>query len=488
MRAKRKSRKDLPRLLLFATLPVDIVMVLAAFVVAYAARSANTSSIPVIYIWPFEKYLRLALMMLPVWIIAFSFSGLYSQRRQRVFEFGQIITGSSLGAMALVLYVFFQRGDFFSRLIVLYVWALAIVFVGLGRAILSLIRNNIHYFGADKVNLAIIGRKDAITANMIEQIKARPNLGYNLSGVVSMNGPVEIPGIAYLGKVNYLEKIVSDEKIDEVILTDTNANNDDVFFVLRTCQEKNIVFKAVPAHAQVGARTLQYDEFSGVPIIEFQGTALQGWGEFLKRIIDIVVSLIGIIAVSPIMLILYLIIKLDSKGPAIYQNVRVGKCGEFMTYKFRTMHIEYCTGNLYGGNRAEKFEETLINSEKNIKPSEALYKITDDPRVTRMGRFLRKTSLDELPQLFNVFLGNMSLVGPRPHQPREVKNYTIEQRKLLLMKPGMTGLAQISGRSDLTFDDEARLDIFYLENWSIAFDFFIIIKTFAVVIRGKGGY
>jgi lipopolysaccharide/colanic/teichoic acid biosynthesis glycosyltransferase len=126
--------------------------------------------------------------------------------------------------------------------------------------------------------------------------------------------------------------------------------------------------------------------------------------------------------------------------------------------------------------------------EKNIKKGSAVYKIADDPRVTKIGKFLRKTSLDELPQFLNVFYGNMSIVGPRPHQPKEVEKYTSLQKKLLLVKPGITGLAQISGRSDLTFDEESSLDIFYLENWSVWLDFYIVWRTFSVVFYGKGGY
>jgi exopolysaccharide biosynthesis polyprenyl glycosylphosphotransferase len=309
-----------------------------------------------------------------------------------------------------------------------------------------------------------------------------------LVGSIGINKPAEFENVNYLGEIDKLEAIISDKKIDEIIMTDTTLDNARIFEILRICQENQVIFKAVPAHAQVGARTLQYNEFSGLPIIEFQGTALQGWGVFIKRIMDIFISLVAIILTSPIVAILSIMIKLDSRGPIIYKNIRVGNKGKFFTYKFRTMFIEHCTGNLYGGNRAEEFQNSLIESEKNIKKGDALYKIADDPRVTRVGKFLRKSSLDELPQFYNALIGNMSLVGPRPHQPKEVENYTSEQRKLLLIKPGITGLAQISGRSDLSFEEEARLDIFYLENWSVIFDLYIMAKTFSAAIKGKGGY
>ncbi len=484
----RLRKKNISLVFNFLNLPVDLVMVLFAFVGAYVARSTAASPIPVIYIWPFAKYLNLALLMLPILILAFSLAGRDSQKRKRVFELGQIIVGSSLGAMALVLYVFLQRSDFFSRLIVFYVWVLAIVLVSLGRAILGLIKSNFYAKRQNRISLAIVGKKDTTSENLILQILSKPTLGYRLVGFIGINQSVSFEGVNYLGEINDLEKIISDKKLDEIIMTDTSLDNARLFEILRICQENQVIFKAVPAHAQVSVRALQYDEFSGVPIIEFQGTALQGWGVFIKRVMDIIFSLVALILTSPVVAILSIIIKLDSKGPIIYKNVRVGNKGEFFTYKFRTMYIEHCTGNLYGGNRAEEFQDSLIKSEKNIKKGDALYKIADDPRVTKVGKFLRKTSLDELPQFYNALIGNMSLVGPRPHQPKEVQNYTNEQRKLLLIKPGITGLAQISGRSDLSFEEEARLDIFYLENWSVGFDMYIMIKTFSAAIRGKGGY
>jgi exopolysaccharide biosynthesis polyprenyl glycosylphosphotransferase len=481
MKVKRQRSEQVFNLLI---LFVDILMILASFLIAYFARGANASPIPVIYIWPFEKYFIFALEMIPVWILAFAFAGLYKQNRPKVIEFGQIISGSSLGTMAVVLYVFLQRGDFFSRLVVFYIWVIAIICVSLGRLIVKLIYSNMYLF-ANKKNLIIIGNSDKLTQEILEQIKNRPSLGYLIKGIVS-DQSIELE-YEHLGPTSQLDQILEKYAIDEVILTDTDVENDDLFSYLRSCQEKNIVFKAIPAHAQVGARTLEFDEFAGIPIIEFQGTPLQGWSLILKRITDIILSTIALIIFSPLIAVIAILVKIDSKGPVIYKNLRVGNNGNFLTLKFRTMHIEDCTGTIYGGSRAEEFENKLIE-EKNIKKGSAVYKIADDPRVTKIGKFLRKTSLDELPQFLNVFYGNMSIVGPRPHQPKEVEKYTSLQKKLLLVKPGITGLAQISGRSDLTFDEESSLDIFYLENWSVWLDFYIVWRTFSVVFYGKGGY
>lgn len=466
--------------------PVDAIMVFVAFVIAYSAR-AKAIPLPVVYIWPFEQYIKLALLMLPIWILAFSLAGLYTQKRRGLNEFGQIIVGTSLGAMALVLWVFFNRSDFFSRLIVFYIWFLAVISVSIGRTVLYLIKSNLFLFGMRQKRLVFLGNPDRITDHLFNQINSRPALSLNPVGIICDQADLKDLPLKKLGSPEGLEKILKKEKIDEVILTDTSVDNDKLFQYLRTCQENNITFKAVPAHAQVGARTLQFDAFEGIPIIEFKGTPLDSWGSILKRVVDVVGSIICIIVLSPLMLVISLIIKLTSQGPIIYRNIRVGNNGNFATLKFRTMYIEHCTGTQYGGSRAEEFENKLI-AKNNIKSGSAVYKIANDPRITSIGNFLRRYSLDELPQFFNVLIGNMSLVGPRPHQPREVQKYTQEQRKLLLIKPGITGLAQISGRSDLSFDEEANLDIFYLENWSIWLDFYIILETFGAVLKGKGSY
>lgn len=460
-------------------------MIFASFVVAYWVRS-NAIPFSVVYIWPFDQYILFTLEMLPIWLIAFAISGTYSKRKPGFLEFPKIIAASSLGSMAVVLWVFVFRSDFFSRLIVFYIWILAIILILIGRAILAGIHSSIYIVGSHKKKMLLIGNSDPTTKHIINEIIKERKNEYQLKGVMADHDP-GIENVKYLGSPEILEKLLKENSIDEVILSDTSYPNDDVYEFLLTCQENNVTFKAVPAHAQVGARTLEFDAFAGIPIIEFKGTPLGGWALVLKRITDFIVALIALIILSPVIFLISIVVKYTSRGPIIYKNIRVGRLKEFITYKFRSMRIEYCTGSGYGGHRAEEFEKELIEKQ-NIKKGSAVYKIANDPRITPIGTFLRKTSLDELPQFYNVLLGNMSLVGPRPHQPREVANYTKEQRKTLLVKPGITGLAQISGRSDLTFDEEARLDIYYIENWSLWLDIYIILRTFSAVFKGKGTY
>ena len=228
----------------------------------------------------------------------------------------------------------------------------------------------------------------------------------------------------------------------------------------------------------------EVNEISGIPIVEIKKTPLDGWGRITKRMIDFVFSFLLIIFFSPAMILSLIITKIDSSGPILYKNERVGQAGKlFQLFKFRSMLIQYCTGKEYNNETAEEMERELI--QKQNSKEGPVYKITNDPRVTRWGRFIRRWSIDELPQFFNVFLGNMSLVGPRPHQPREVSRYELHHKKVLTIKPGITGMAQISGRSDLSFEEDVKLDTYYIGNWSLLLDLAILLRTPFAVLRGR---
>jgi lipopolysaccharide/colanic/teichoic acid biosynthesis glycosyltransferase len=213
---------------------------------------------------------------------------------------------------------------------------------------------------------------------------------------------------------------------------------------------------------------------------------LDGWGKISKRTFDIIAGALLSILFSPLIALIAILIKLeDPKGPIVYKNKRIGENGEeFFVYKFRYMLWRYCiTKENPDFESAMEYEKQLI-AERNVRQGGILYKIKDDPRRLRIGRFIEKFSLDELPQFWNVLRGDMSLVGPRPHQKREVEQYAEYHRRLLTIKPGVTGMAQVSGRSDLAFEDEYRYDVFYIENWSVWLDIEICIKTaFALLKR-----
>lgn len=229
-----------------------------------------------------------------------------------------------------------------------------------------------------------------------------------------------------------------------------------------------------------------HTKFAGVLALRYSSSQIEGRSAIIKRIFDIVWSLIGIIITSPLMLVSALAIKLDSKGPVFYRQWRVGKNGEhFLFTKFRSMYTHLSTGDQYGWQDAQMLYEQLVHSHANIRKGE-LPKISNDPRVTKVGKFIRATSIDELPNLFAVLKGDMSLIGPRPHLPSEIANYKPRQRRVLSIKPGITGYAQIHGRDTLTFDEEATKELEYIQNWSLWLDMYIIIMTFGVLFGGRG--
>lgn len=219
--------------------------------------------------------------------------------------------------------------------------------------------------------------------------------------------------------------------------------------------------------------------------LEYKHSKLDGRSAVLKRWFDVFFSLLALLLFSPIMLLIALLIKFDSSGPVIYTQKRVGKRGELFTFlKFRSMYAHLSVGEGYGWKKAEDIYKNLIKSSSNIRQW-VLPKIENDPRVTTVGRFLRKTSLDELPQLFCVLVGTMSLIGPRPHLPNEVENYEHRQKRLFSIKPWITWYAQVFGRDSLDFEDEARLDLYYIQHRSIFLDLYIMFATFGVVFKGK---
>lgn len=214
---------------------------------------------------------------------------------------------------------------------------------------------------------------------------------------------------------------------------------------------------------------------------EYKATKLDGWAVVLKRLMDIVWSSLGIVLFSPVFLLVAILIKIDSQGPILYKQQRVGRNWNLFTFiKFRSMFLDKCVGDEYGGKKAQEYREKLISSDKNIRKWE-LQKIENDPRVTRIWRILRRLSLDELPNLFSVFVWDMSLVGPRPHLESEIAKYKSWHKRLLSAKPGITWYSQVHWRDALTFDQEAYFDLTYIQQWSIALDLYVILKTIKVV-------
>ncbi len=467
----------------FLLVPVDAVAILLAFALAYVVRSQAD----VVTIWPFQEFFSFVVALLPLWIGVFALEGLYNVRQTRrgLDEFRGIVIGALSGIMLVVAWLFLSRTFFFSRLVILYALVLAVLFVALGRWLVRWLKQSLYRYGIGVHRLAFIGINETSYA-LARELAARSTLGYRVVGVFSTpRQPADRRyGLPLLGSVATFATTATSRTIDDVIVTDPHLGADDRLAVIERCEQERIDFRETPTF--VGVRTLLFDlgDLAGVPLLTYYRTPLDGWGRIVKRAIDIVGALIGLAILSPLLLVIALAVALDSPGPVLYRNQRIGENAQpFSTLKFRTMFLEYCTGSAYGGTKALHYERELI-AKQNTRRG-ALYKVGSDPRVTRVGRFVRRLSLDEFPQLWNVLVGQMSLVGPRPHQPREVARYEPWHKKLFSVKPGMTGLAAVSGRSDLDFDDEARLDISYIESWSIWKDLQIVLRTPIAVLSPR---
>ncbi|MFA6534019.1 MAG: sugar transferase [Patescibacteria group bacterium] len=461
----------------FLLLPVDYLMIVVAGIAAHFLRFKTflTDVRPVIYALPFEQYLKIVLLLALGWLVVFAVSGLYqiSGSRRFLAEVSRILLACSTATLALIVGIFFYKEELFSsRFIILAFWGLSIVTVVFGRAAVRGLQRFTYTVGFGVHYIVLIG-KDKNTEMIGREIGNKPSLGLR---VVTRLDEFLAADKKKLGE------LLAAGQVDEVLQIDPRVQKEQILDLVDWCGEYQVVFKYAPDLFQAKATNVDISTLAGVPIIELKKTPLDGWGKILKRIFDFFGALILIILTSPIMLIVAVAIKLDSSGRVIYKNQRVSKDGVFNTYKFRSMKKEYCTGPGYNQS-AEAVEKKLI-AEKNGRQG-PVYKVLNDPRRTRVGRFLERTSLDELPQFFNVFLGNMSLVGPRPHQPREVAEYQRHHKEVLAIKPGVTGLAQISGRSDLNFDEEVKLDVYYIENWSLLMDLWIVLRTPWSVITRK---
>jgi exopolysaccharide biosynthesis polyprenyl glycosylphosphotransferase len=458
-------------------------MIILGFITAYYWRKHQGD---IVSFWSFNEYIRFIILLIPAWISVFAIEGLYNikKSRQGIDEFVAIILGVSFGIMLVVAWIFLSRTFFFSRLIIIYSWIFVIIYTIIGRNLVRLIQRYLYKYSIGVYRLLIIGNNE-VTYNIIKYIQNNPNVGYKVIGVVNSNNDDDkIDDFSNLGELADLEKIIDKNVIDEIIVTDNKLSESATLNVIQIAEDKKITFRQTPNLFGVRTSNIDVATIAGIPIVEYKKTPLDGWWKVIKRIVDILGSTFGIILFSPILIVVAILIKLDSKGPLIYKSERVNDQNQnFHVYKFRTMKIELCTGNGYGGKDAEELEKKLID-EKSERQG-PVYKVIDDPRRTKLGKFLERTSLDELPQFFNVLFGTLSLVGPRPHQPREVEKYKQWHKKVFRIKPGLTGMAQISGRSDLDFDEEARLDIFYIENWNIWLDFKIIIKTPLAMIKPR---
>ena len=461
---------------------LDISLSVLAFVLAYIARYELTIFRPVLdgYRSDFGPYIPYALIYAGILYLTYHGNGLYQNVRGRSLteEAYTILNGVTSATVVLLALYFAFQPLVFSRLMLLYVAVITIVLLTSLRGVQRIVYAYLRSKGIGVQRVIIVGAGETGQA-VLRVLLARKDLAYYPVGFVDDNpdkGNVDLGRVRGLGNIDNLRSTIRDYDVDLVIITIPWAENHRIQRIVKTARQAGAGVRIVPDVFQLNMRQVQVENLDGIPLLgvseedDFKGT-----NRLLKRLIDLSLILLA----SPVLLVIFALtaiaIRLDGPGPILYTQRRVGENGrEFDMIKFRSMIPD-----------AEKYRQQLVE-ESGEDPRHP--KIKNDPRVTRVGAFIRATSIDELPQLINVLLGQMSLVGPRPPTPDEVLLYEPWHMRRLQIIPGITGLWQVSGRSDVPFDEMCLLDIYYIENWSMKMDLQLLAMTLPRVLLRHGAY
>ena len=459
----------------------DFLALVAAFVAAYIFRVKidDRPLLESIHAWP---YLKAFLVVLPFWILIFGLLGLYNSSiyEKRFVEFGRLLIGSFIGLLFIVFWEFATNEPLFpARLVPIYGFGLAFLFLVIYRNFLRLVRTALFRYGIGLTRVVIVGDTN-ITSEIIDSLLHNKRSGYQIVAVISKKihaGDPQVPTFK-----TFKDFLRSEPRgVHGIIQTELFTNEARNAEILTYAQENHINYRFVPGNTELFVGNIDVELFrSSMPVIVVRQTALFGWGRIIKRLVDIILGSILLIIASPLMLVIAVLIKASDGGDIFFRQQRLTRYNQkFNVYKFRSLIKKY-----NGLDPEEAFE--LMGRPELVK----LYReggdqIPKDPRFSRVGRFIRKTSLDEIPQLINVVKGDISLVGPRALIPRELDAYS-KKHAILSVKSGLTGLAQVSGRRDISFEERRKLDIYYVQNWSLWLDIVIFVKTIRSVLGGRG--
>jgi exopolysaccharide biosynthesis polyprenyl glycosylphosphotransferase len=455
----------------------EYVMYCITFLMLYQWRAAPHFPLWEPRMWPnlsgqFGDYIFLFAVIIVIFSIQMTYRGLYRLHSQSSFvdDFFKIVKSVFIAFMiAIGLLFLLKTSIIYSRLVIVIFSISMVVIASLMRCVKMAVMMSFKKSGRLTRNVLIIGggRIGTVIHKFLSERKAS---GYRVIGFLDDYQK----GSMILGKIDQLETIIQRNHVDDIYIT-IPSERDTINQLLSKIRKYDVDIKIIPEMYNFVTSSIQFHRTDAYPYMEVVRTPLKGMNLFLKRVVDIVLSFLGIIISLPVFAVTALLIKLDSRGPIIFKQKRIGKNGvPFNIYKFRSMVVD-----------AEKLQSRLMDQNEADGP---VFKIKNDPRVTRVGRWIRKYSIDELPQLFNVLKGDMSLIGPRPPLPHEVEKYTDYHWRRLDVKPGISGLWQVSGRSDLSFEEWVNLDIYYIENWSIALDIKILLRTIPTVLFSKGAY
>ncbi|MBI2591874.1 sugar transferase [Candidatus Saccharibacteria bacterium] len=462
----------------------DFLALVAAFVFAYAIRG-TLSTVPVAHPIPATTYVSIFLTLLPFWILIFALLGLYNSsiQEKRFNELGRLLIGSFVGLLFVISYGYAVNKTIFpARLVPVYGFVLAFLFLVIFRNLARAVRAYLYKYDIGITNILIIGNTK-IATELVRALSDSKISGYRIVGIVGNKShtPERFPHIPVFDSFGEAAKKLRTNDIHSIVQTELYAAQDTNNEMLEFAQTHHIAYRFVPGNSELFVGNIAVELFrSQIPVIAVHQTALIGWGRIIKRVFDLLVSVIALVILSPLLILISLLILVFDPGPIIFQQKRITRFdNRFKAYKFRTMKRKY-------SNRGPIVVFKELGREDLIKAYQGAQKLTDDPRISLIGRFLRRFSLDELPQLINVVKGDISLVGPRAVVPAELKYYASKSPMLLSIKTGITGLAQVSGRSNLDYYERAKLDLYYIQNWSFWLDLTILVKTIRVIFR-RGG-
>jgi len=481
----------------------DVALAVASFVLAFKLRHGQVvfyrdAQGALTWSAAFAPYAVLLPFVIPIRLLLLRYYDLYRVRGEFSFveDIARVFKATAIASLLIVAAAFMYRGGVayrtfsYSRAIFVLDFVLAFASIGLLRMIVRGAQITIRRRGVNLIPTLIVGRGPE-AALCIREMRARPELGYRVIGLVE-NGHVAgtsamFEGVPVVADLSELPQAIRESGANEVIISDPKVPGEVLFDVMiQTGRRRGVEFRIAPTLLNCLPSKTEIDQVGSLPMVTLFRSPLSSAARFVKRSSDLLVTLLALIVLAPLWLLIALLIKLDSRGPIFYKQERVGMDGRvFLFYKFRSMR----PGS--DDARHREFQEKYIKGEPDSNLGDAArpaYKLRADERVTRLGKLLRKTSLDESPQLFNVLRGDMSVVGPRPPIPYEVESYELWHRKRLDMKPGITGLWQVSGRNRLTFDEMVRMDLYYIENWSLLLDVKIILQTLPEMWRGEDAY
>jgi len=404
------------------------------------------------------------------WVIIFSFAGLYEHWfvRSRFDEFASVFKAVSFGCFILFFLIFIDdfmnNAPIISRFLILIYWIVMVTSVSTGRIIIRSIQRNLLQKGIGQRNTFIIGNGEK-ASELRSMIDRFPQLGYRILGLISPDGENEKNSS---GRLENIQKLIKDNEVTEILIALETNEKEKLIDILRYCTEEKVNMKILPDMYEIVSGMAKTNQIYGVPLIEVMPDIMSVSGKLTKRILDVTISFFTLLFLSPVLLIVSVIIKIDSNGPVLYRQIRVGRKGkEFQMYKFRSM---IATAEEYGPEWSGE----------------------NDPRITRIGKVLRRTYIDEVPQMINVLKNEMSLIGPRPERPffvEQLKKEIPYYYKRLTVKPGITGWAQIKHKYDSSLEDvktKIQYDFYYIENMSLKLDFKIMINTIIVIFLMKG--